>query len=834
MSAEVLTRSVLEYINRGAYPESEDAASAQLTPDVLGQLFQELQTAQKEVQNEISSLSRENAPDVDKWIARAKELQADILRSRQTAREIVAGAEAGAALHATIEDASNKVQLLENEVRFNETLTGTLELVQKASRALDRVQDAAVNGQVEKTLERLDIADVSVQAINSAYDSNAYGLLRRRADHLWKSLEDTATKCWDAIVHVDAEGRKLTVRPNSGNYASAPNVGMETIVKVTKGLGNFGSLVEKLGKDIERTVVRPRLDIGEDVYVRRVVVEGDSLTCTKKSEDMSYATLFEDLKTIISFVDTHVPSAVGVSLSRTFIPPLILKLEEDWLESAVPLDLDNIPDFLDVLDLAKDFNEQIDGLGWHGVENLKEWVENAPRTWLTKRREAVLSDVRSLVFTGLRERIVVERVETQMVSKDDAFVGKEGGPDEDEWNTAWDEPEEVQNADNADSLPTKPQEVDNDDDEDASAWELDGTDEADDENGDETDAWGWDDSEETPSQQTNSPGRSRKEKPPADNEAGVEKSKGREITLREKYTVTAIPDGLVSLLQQIILDAERLAGPDFASSPIAPTSSALYTLPTLALAIYRATAPTAYSKLGDGNMLIYNDTTRLSEQLRAWQASQSSTSRLRVDNDVKALDEFAKRAYSTEMDSQRTILNDLLDGAQGFSNCSAMPFKTECEGAIEQAVDRVREVHRQWKYVLSQSALLQSIGSLLAAVTGKMIIEIEDLPDISEADSKELRVLCDQASSVKDLFLQDAPDGTSTDMTFIYCPNWLKFQYLGELMESSLADIKYLWNDGELSLEFDGEEVVGLMEALFAESNLRRQAIAEIRRRSAR
>jgi protein transport protein DSL1/ZW10 len=135
-------------------------------------------------------------------------------------------------------------------------------------------------------------------------------------------------------------------------------------------------------------------------------------------------------------------------------------------------------------------------------------------------------------------------------------------------------------------------------------------------------------------------------------------------------------------------------------------------------------------------MLIYNDTGRLSDQLRAWQAAQPPASRLRLDNDVKALDQFAKKAYGAEMESQKTILRDFLDGAQGFSNCTTQPFKDECDSAIDQTIYRLNTVYKQWEPILSQSALLQSIGQLLATVTGKMITEVEDLPDISEADSK--------------------------------------------------------------------------------------------------
>lgn len=69
-------------------------------------------------------------------------------------------------------------------------------------------------------------------------------------------------------------------------------------------------------------------------------------------------------------------------------------------------------------------------------------------------------------------------------------------------------------------------------------------------------------------------------------------------------------------------------------------------------------------------------------------------------------------------------------------------------------------------------------------------------------------------------------------ITAVYVRNWLKFQYLINILESSLADIKFLWTEGELRLEFSADEVVDLIEALFAESDYRRKAIADIRRQS--
>lgn len=275
----------------------------------------------------------------------------------------------------------------------------------------------------------------------------------------------------------------------------------------------------------------------------------------------------------------------------------------------------------------------------------------------------------------------------------------------------------------------------------------------------------------------------------------------------------------------------------FEKTPIATAVSYLYNLPVLTLAMYRAVAPTSYERIENGNMLLYNDSSRLADRLRHFASDTSSTEnamalkKQKLDPGVKTLEIFAKRAYSTEMESQRTILRDLLDGAQGFSNCTVPPFSGECDSAIAMTIDRLREVYRQWEHTLSRSALLQSVGSLLGTATAKIILDVLDLSDIGEEESKRLKSYCDSVSSLRDLFTQDHPGGQGAgDTTGIYCPNWFKFQYLAEILESSLADIKYLWTEGELSLEYDQEEIVDLIQALFAESDYRRRAIADIRR----
>lgn len=227
-------------------------------------------------------------------------------------------------------------------------------------------------------------------------------------------------------------------------------------------------------------------------------------------------------------------------------------------------------------------------------------------------------------------------------------------------------------------------------------------------------------------------------------------------------------------------------------------------------------------------MYLYNDSMYLADRVRELVDKYGLS---RLSPDVEALEKFGKFAYSKEMQTQSTIVTDLLDGAQGFSQCAEQPFKSECENAVSATVDRIHDVYTEWQPILSHSALLQSIGSLLSSVVNKIILDIEDLGDISEDQSKQLVSLCNKMSQLENLFKPETSGNTeSLPVTALYVPNWLRFQYLINILESSLADIKFLWLEGELGLEFSVEEVVDLIEALFAESDHRRRAIAEIRR----
>jgi len=62
-----------------------------------------------------------------------------------------------------------------------------------------------------------------------------------------------------------------------------------------------------------------------------------------------------------------------------------------------------------------------------------------------------------------------------------------------------------------------------------------------------------------------------------------------------------------------------------------------------------------------------------------------------------------------------------------------------------------------------------------------------------------------------------------------YVPSWLKFSYLSEVLEASMADITYLFEEGAL-VDFEIDELVKLVTALFSDTPLRTETIQKLQR----
>ncbi|KAL5050387.1 hypothetical protein BDW71DRAFT_173756 [Aspergillus fruticulosus] len=813
-SEKEICKAVLGFASEGTYPDSEQVVAADFPLSALSKELELITQARDKVETEISSLSRDNNFNIDAWISQAKQLHLDLERSRLTAREIVKQHENTRPLQLKVDDAAAKVELVEREIVFNQAVTDTLEQVQGLCQQLDAIRPLYEDDQITAAIDKLEAIENAINLDNCFKNTNVMVLLIENVAAMRQEIVEFLRRRWQRYLDLDIKQGKLVISRDT----------LEETISALERLDLFTLANNHFQKDLFFAILDPILFSNGDGFSHGVQVEESSILVDPKPSRASVSDVLNNIVKVLEFLRRSLPTSILTSLSDSFIPAIASKIISQWLSNAIPTELDGLGKFEATLDHVLQFIKTIESLEWHGQEELVSWTKQAPRLWLTKRRVDSLDQVRKVLAASKGESRQVERVERRQVSETDEVLL--GNSTSDDWDAGWDDEKDDAHFNDEDDISAWGLNEDTDDPKATKPSNASGAD--DDEAGD---AWGWgedDEDEDQPPAENPQPKKTTATESVKDNKPGTQ-AISKEITLREHYTITDVPDSILQIIRQQISDSEIISKPSHSSTLVYPSGAGLLALPTLILAMFKATAPSFYGlKLNAAQMYLYNDSLYLAEQVRQV-ANDHQLSRLH--GDVEALEKFGKLAYSKEMQTQRTIVTDLLDGAQGFSQCSEQPFFGDCENAVSATVDRLRTVYKEWQPILSHSALLQAIGSLLSTVTEKIIIEIEDLGDISESQSQKLVSFCNQLSSLEDLFLPEhSDDAERVPMTALYVRNWLKFQYLINILESSLADIKFLWLEGELSLEFSADEVVDLIEALFAESEHRRRAIAEIKR----
>lgn len=622
------------------------------------------------------------------------------------------------------------------------------------------------------------------------------------------------------------------------------------MVEALRTLDLLDSKVDQLHQQIDTLIITPRLDTSKK-SIPVLVVDGDTLRITGRSNDLSANHMFTDLRLIFNFLNSNLPKSVTITLSRILVPSLITRLRTTTLSQSIPSSLDDLPEFEALLEGVRKFEDFLQEIHWTEETELREWVDRAPKVWLSKKTETCLDRLRKIVAHGIAETKVVERTETQKIKEHDR--SNSAVPD-DAWNEDWkDEDETPAAAKEAVQSPRL-----NMDDEEASGWGLDedldieedeppkeelkkplpegkGDEKPADEGLDDLDwgEWGEDVDEPskpqtpvtadfTPSTTASEANSSSPHTKPTTHTPYSTSS--RDVTLREHYTVTSIPDAVLEIIIQVITEARRLS--TLPTSSITPAARGLLSLPTLILAAYRALAPIHYAADTASNMYLYNDCVRLSEELANIDTQQGLNFTATEKGDVAMISLFGKRTYAKEITSQRIILTDYLDGTQGFVRCTEYPQSLACETAISSVISRLREIHASWSPVLSQSTLSQAIGSLLNTVVVRLIHDVEDMSDIPEAESVKLAGFMEELGKLENLF-PEGPRGIST--TGVYCSYWIKFRFLQQVLESTMVDILYMFREGHLE-GFEEGVLCDLVKALFADSENRRKCIDEIRR----
>jgi centromere/kinetochore protein ZW10 len=505
-------------------------------------------------QNEISSLSSENTFDADDWIVQAKQLHADIERSRVTARDIVAQHEHTKPLEAKVEDASAKVGLIETEIAFNQAVAETLEEVQRLCQQLDSGRTALANGQITTAIDQLEVTDTAIGGDTFFTNTNVMSILSLEVSRLRQEIEEALRLRWSEQLKVDQEKGEFRIIKKEGADS------LETTIAALSRLDILMSASDQFHKDLISTILDPIVLPRKDGSSYAVAVTEAGVSIDSKPSKATVADTLSRIRELLNYLRQNLPSSIMDALSLALIPAIASKMISGWLSSAIPTDLIGLDDFEVTLDQVLQFTKTIESWGWSGQEELVSWVNQAPRLWLTRRRVDSLDSVRKVLAASKGTTKQVERVEIEKVSRADGALLDHATNDD--WDAGWDEEKEETAAEQIKNAQPE-------DDDDLDAWGLD--DDAQEEakpdaptptaDEDADDAWGWGDDDEE-----DKGGKPQLSQPvaismPTNGASTKHSASPREVTLREVYTVTDVPDSILQIIQQQIADSKDISQP---------------------------------------------------------------------------------------------------------------------------------------------------------------------------------------------------------------------------------------------------------------------------------
>ncbi|KAB8305171.1 hypothetical protein EYC80_004461 [Monilinia laxa] len=776
LAVDQLGKTLLDFASNGDFPDETVSASV-VENEALPVALKALSQAKVSLEAEVRQISRESACDIDQWIQHAKALQDDIDKSRKLANEIVQQAEADVARVTDVQNHENHVELLVKEIEFNAQLTECLKYIKTANDFLDKAAEEADRHEIHKALQSLDVAGNKMSEIPADRTVRAMRLLDARYYGLKNSINEQLSAIRKSLICVHPGEGSITIHKELDGISTS-------LEDVSIGLMRFKEL-DTFGKELwdklNESIVQRRTGLESTFLLFKISIENNTLRITEERADSTIKSLFLDILKIIRFLDQNLPKPMVESLSAAMMPDLSEVIIGTWLESSVPTSLNDMVDYQKALAQTSEFAETLESLKWPGADGFHDWVAGAPKIWLTKKRETALDSIRNALALGVGQILEAKRVEMRMVTRDDGVhVASSGETVKDDWG--WGDEEEEE-----ETQPVIRHRASFDEERRASSISIPPI----------------NDLPETPAIP----------KSPTEKNNPAEK---RNVTISEKYWTSSIPSIIFTHIATIYEDGARLMQPDHQSIPVSPAAGGLSNIPTLILAMFRAVSPCYYADNPKGNMFSYNDAMWLVDRLKTfsteWHSRKDLTPRalnlVKVDSEIGPLESFGKRAYKNEMDTQRTILHDLLGGMLS-------------ENAIQSVISHINQQSASWKEILPYSTWASAVGTLVNTVATKIINDVFELTDLGVDEAERIASLIQQVNRLDSLF--------KTNEIGTYADKWLKMQFLSEVLQSNLKDIRFLWFESHLSLYFSKDEVRDLIELSFENNPNSRSLIKDIK-----
>ncbi|KAI0317156.1 hypothetical protein OF83DRAFT_1263778 [Amylostereum chailletii] len=299
------------------------------------------------------------------------------------------------------------------------------------------------------------------------------------------------------------------------------------------------------------------------------------------------------------------------------------------------------------------------------------------------------------------------------------------------------------------------------------------------------------------------------------------------VVAKETYAVSARARDVKEAAEAALHEGEELEGAvDVFGRMVHARGALLFQTAVSTLDLFRALYSVKFADTlassAERPMLFANDCAYLS----GWAAhmARETKEKERLEEAAERLRVVGESWFEHTIDAQNEAVADVMAEAEGFVGTGDQERFDECEAAVMRVVTQVRDIARRWKAVLSKTKYFTAVGAVVDAALVQMLDDVLAISDITEVESHRLSELCRILNALEGLFLDD-PEQPS--LVVAYVPSWLKFSYLSELLEASLADVGYLFDEGAL-VDFERDELVRLVRALFSETPQRQSLLNKL------
>lgn len=449
--------------------------------------------------------------------------------------------------------------------------------------------------------------------------------------------------------------------------------------------------------------------------------------------------------------------------------------------------------------------------GWKEPKELSQWIANFPSEWITHRKVIYMDKIRSYLLEQSAEHVKLSRVPytqfgadnneikslTELATSKNKTVATEDQLETENWDDEWNEEDDGWNLndDTEIQLSDKEPELENQTEED----------------------WGWGEEEEEKSGSSNvvsqkKPGTSTKTK------SAIDDLVERERENAMLCTTTEFPRVISNFVKEFV-NEYKLNTPKFTTN-----NASLAKHVSDLLGLFRALSSLGYKSV-PSKFVIHNDLVLLIEFLDTEVPDFSTKS---FDSERTKLVMSGNHSLTVELINWQERLDKILHKANGFRDCSSEANLFTCQATVERSINLFHELSNELTNFTSFPQRVKAVGTLFEYLCATLIQDIEDLDSISEEESLELAKLLRVVEQLEDLFMDPTnPSGSTHDLALYYTPSLIKCQYLAEILQSRLAEILQLYKNYSL-VDFTVQELVKLINALFAPSEHRRKAIEQI------